>query len=108
MPNWDREGTPDYEHWRQQLNMRKGLQYDPTKPMYGYAKVVQVQGPGITAYNPALENRTAGQVENAVVAAAGSPGTVQSSFAPTAPVAPAVPVETPAQTAPVFAAPSGV
>jgi len=107
-PNWDKEGTPDYEHWRQVLNMRKGLQYQAGSPMFGYAKVQQVQGPGIGAYNPALNTTTAGQVENAVVAAAGNPSTVQNTFAPTAPVAPVAPAAAPTQTAPIFAAPAGV
>jgi hypothetical protein len=110
MPNWDKEGTPDYEHWRQQLNARKGLQYDPSKPMFGYAKVAQIQGPGIGAYNPNLNTQQGGNaaaVEQAVVNAAGNPAAVSPTFAGQPATAPAAaPAAAPG--APVFAAPAGV
>lgn len=110
-PMWDKEGTPDYEHWRQVLNMRKGLQFTPGAPMFGYAKVATIQGPGIGAYiqgQPAQQTVNATAVENAVVNAAANPGSVQNTFAPTAPAAPATGFAAPASGQAAFAAPTGV
>lgn len=86
--DWNQIGSPGYNAWRETLRARSAMQFDPTKPVFGYAKVVAVQGPGITAYNPALNTGAPAAtatpaVENAVVNAAANPGAVQTNLFPT-------------------------
>jgi hypothetical protein len=79
-------GSPDHAKWVETLKARQAVQFDASKPTFGYAKVIIPQGQGISAYNPQLDNRqamptmNAGAVENAVVAAAGKPETVTPTF----------------------------
>lgn len=102
--DYDKEGTQGYAYWRQVLQARKALQFDATKPTFGYAKVAKIQGPGIGAFVQGQPTQMATAVESAVTNAAANPGAVKSLFAtaPAAPAAPAVPVN------PGFAAPAGV
>lgn len=102
-------GSAGYALWRETLKKRNALAFDPTQPVFGYAKVILPQGPGIGAYTVAPVGFVApqtGAVEAAVTAAAGNPGVVGAAlFTPaTTPVTPVVvPVAQPG-----FAAPVGV
>ena len=106
--DYDKEGTQGYAYWRQVLQARKGLAFDPSKPTFGYAKVAKIQGPGIGAFIQGQPTGTmAGAVEKAVVNAAGNPAAVNNMFATAAPVAaPAAPVAAPVNAG--FLPPAGV
>ena len=117
--DWNMAGAAGYGAWREKLKLRNTLVFDPTLPVFGYAKVILPQGPGIGAYNiqpVGLTAPVAAAVDNAVVAAAGSPTAVGAAlFAPAAapvvaaPAAAALFTPTAAPVAaPGFAAPAGV
>lgn len=116
-PDWNMAGAAGYAAWRETLKKRNTLVFDPTQPMFGYAKVILPQGPGIGAYTPqaatpgfAGSAPIAGAVEAAVVAAAGNPAVPGAAlFTPPAQSVPenaALFTPTPAQ--PGFAAPTPV
>ena len=126
--DWNQAGAAGFNAWRETLKLRNTLAFDPTKPTFGYAKVILPQGPGIGAYTPqAAAGATpifapatgAAAVEAAVTAAAGNPAVVGAAlfqptavptpaFAPpTAPTSAFVPVAAPVAQ-PGFAAPAGV
>jgi single-stranded DNA-binding protein len=110
--DWNAAGAPGYAAWREKLKQRNALVFDPTQPVFGYAKVILPQGPGIGAYTPQAAGTafvapgTGAAVEAAVVNAAANPAVVSAALF--------TPVQTPAD-APVvgavgggFAAPAGV
>lgn len=118
--DWNMAGSAGYGAWREKLKLRNTLAFDPALPVFGYAKVILPQGPGIGAYTPQAAPVAAapmfvpqpGAVEAAVTAAAGNPTVVGAAlFQPVAPVAAPVaafaPVATPVAQ-PGFAAPVGV
>lgn len=91
-PDWNQAGSAGSNAWRETLLKRNALAFDPTQPVFGYAKVILPQGPGIGAYTPqaapaaAFVASPAGAVEAAVVAAAGNPAAVGATlFQPIAP-----------------------
>lgn len=116
-PDWNLAGGAGSNAWRETLQKRNTLAFDPTQPVFGYAKVILPQGPGIGAYTQQPAGYVApqtGAVEAAVTAAAGNPAAVGASFFQPA-AAPVVnaPLFTPpvAETVvaqPGFAAPVGV
>ena len=91
--DWNTTNSPGYAAWREKLRARSALQYDPSQPVFGFAKVIPATGPGISAYNPALEPAPAQAaaavapltpaVETAVVNAAGNPNAVNTNLFPT-------------------------
>jgi len=114
-------GSAGFNAWRETLKKRNLLTFDPTQPVFGYAKVILPQGPGIGAYTaqttPAVGTAfvapQATAVEAAVVNAAMNPAAVSTALF--APAETTSPVQTPAfipGAAPVvntgFAAPTGV
>jgi len=104
--DWNMAGAAGYTAWRETLKKRNTLVFDPTLPVFGYAKVILPQGPGIGAYTPQAVG--AGAVADAVTAAAGNPAAVGAALftpipAAVAPVAPVAPVVNTG-----FAAPAGV
>jgi len=113
--DWNQAGAPGYALWREKLKLRNALVFDPTLPVFGYAKVFLPQGPGIGAYTPQANvapvapafTPAVGAVEAAVVNAAQNPAAVSAAlFQPVAaPVA--APVVAPVAQ-PGFAAPVGV
>jgi len=118
-PDWNLAGAAGYATWRETLKKRNTLVFDPAQPVFGYAKVILPQGPGIGAYTPQSTPGFAGAapitgaVEAAVVAAAGNPAVpgaalftspAQPGFA--APITTASPAATPV--AVPAAAPVGV
>ena len=116
-PDWNQAGSPGYTTWREKLKLRNALAFDPTQPVFGYAKVFLPQGPGIGAYTPQATaaapafTPATGAVEAAVVNAAQNPAAVNNALFQNvaAPVTAAAPVFTPAPVAqPGFAAPVGV
>jgi hypothetical protein len=100
--DWHAAGAPGYVAWREKLKLRNTLVFDPTQPIFGYAKVILPQGPGIGAYTPQAVGMTgvAGAVQDAVVNAALNPAVAGAAlFQPVA--APVAPL--PAQNAAMFA-----
>lgn len=118
--DWNMAGSAGYAAWREKLKLRNTLAFDPAQPVFGYAKVILPQGPGVGAYTAQVAPAAApmfapqtGAVEAAVTAAAGNPTVVGAAlFQPAAPVPPVAPMFTPVvapAAAPVgFAAPVGV
>lgn len=100
---WNQAGTKDFVDWRDKLKQRNAMVFDPTQPVFGYAKVILPQGPGIGAYTPQAAGAafvapgTGAAVEAAVVNAANNPVAVSAALF--------TPVETPAA-APVVGAPT--
>lgn len=117
-PDYNLAGSASYNAWRETLKKRNLLAFDPTSPVFGYAKVILPQGPGIGAYTaqvippaaPAFVAPQATAVEAAVVNAALNPTAVGAALFPTTPVAaPFVPAPGPAPVVQAgFAAPAGV
>lgn len=101
--DWNAAGAPGYAGWREKLKQRNALVFDPTQPVFGYAKVILPQGPGIGAYAaqaaaPVFAPAgTGAAVEAAVVNAAANPAAVSAALF--------TPVQTPAA-APVVGAPT--
>jgi single-stranded DNA-binding protein len=103
--DWNAAGAPGYAAWREKLKQRNAMVFDPTQPVFGYAKVILPQGPGIGAYTaqaPAAGAApvfipTGAAVEAAVVNAANNPAAVSAALF--------TPVQTPAA-APVVGAPT--
>jgi len=99
--DWNMAGSPGYGAWRETLKRRNTLVFDATLPVFGYAKVILPQGPGIGAYAVQPVGMTAAApaaaVEAAVVNAALNPAAVNASlFQPAAAVvAPVAPVAAP-------------
>jgi len=96
-------GSPGYGAWREKLKLRNTLVFDATLPVFGYAKVILPQGPGIGAYAVQPVGMTAAApaaaVEAAVVNAALNPAAVNASlFQPAAAVV--APVAAPIAPAP--------
>jgi hypothetical protein len=115
--DWNTAGAAGYALWRETLKKRNALVFDPVQPVFGYAKVILPQGPGIGAYTaqpaaaPAFATPgTGAAVEAAVITAAANPAVVGAAlFAPVqAPVVPVAPVVGVAPVAAGFAAPIGV
>lgn len=109
--DWNTANSPGYASWREKLRARSAIQFDPNLPVYGFAKVIPAVGPGISAYNPALNQPAPAAaaanltpaIEAAVVDAAGNPVAVNTNLFPTG--------QPTTQTAPVntgFATPAGV
>jgi len=119
-PDWNQAGSAGSNAWRETLQKRNALAFDPTQPVFGYAKVILPQGPGIGAYAPQaapaaafVATPGAGAVEAAVVNAAQNPAAVSAALFQPAPVA--TPAAAAAMFAPVnetvspgFAGPAGV
>jgi len=122
---WNQAGTKDFVDWRDKLKQRNALIFDPTLPVFGYAKVILPQGPGIGAYAVQPVGMTAAApaaaVEAAVINAALNPAAVNASLfqpapavvapvaAPIAPApAPGAALFAPVAPNPGFAAPAGV
>jgi len=110
-PDWNMVGSAGYVAWRELLKRRNALVFDPTQPVFGYAKVILPQGPGIGAYTPQPVGMTTtpGAVEAAVMtAAAGNPAAVNAAlFQPvSAPAVAPAPVAAPATV--MFAPPAAV
>lgn len=98
--DWNMAGSAGYGVWREKLKLRNALVFDPTLPVFGYAKVILPQGPGIGAYTVQPVGMTAapvaaGAVEAAVVAAAGNPAVANAALFQPNPVMPTA-VATPA------------
>lgn len=115
--DWNQMGSAGNTAWRERLRARGAVQFDPSQPVFGFAKVFPATGPGISAYNPALEQTRpvaavatgapvvplTTAVETTVVDAAGKPGAVAQSLFPTGvATVKAAPVDT------GFVAPAGV
>jgi len=107
--DWNLAGSAGYNAWRETLKLRNTLAFDPTQPVFGYAKVILPQGPGIGAYTPQATAApvfapATAAVEAAVVNAAQNPSAVGAAlFQPAA-----APVVAPVGAQPGFAAPVGV
>jgi hypothetical protein len=50
--DWDEPGTQGYAEWRELLKARQALQFNPQYHVFGYARVIQPQGAGISAWIP--------------------------------------------------------
>lgn len=116
-PDWNLAGSPGSNAWRELLQKRNAMAFDAAQPVFGYAKVILPQGPGIGAYTPqatgTFATPQAGAVEAAVVNAAQNPAAVGAALFQTAPVVQTPIVQAPAmQPGPAiqagFAAPVGV
>lgn len=94
--DWNQMGSAGNTAWRERLRARSAVQFDPNQPVFGFAKVVPATGPGISAYNPALNAQPGATVatgapvvplttavETTVVDAAGHPAAVATNLFPT-------------------------
>lgn len=91
--DWNQMGSAGNAAWREKLRARSAIMFDPAQPVFGFAKVIPATGPGISAYNPALNQTQPGAVATAtpltaaveatVVDAAGQPGAVTTNLFPT-------------------------
>ena len=97
--DWNMAGSASYGAWREKLKLRNALVFDATLPVFGHAKVILPQGPGIGAYAVQPVGMTAtpaAAIETAVVNAALNPAAVNAAlFQPTPVAAPAAPVAAP-------------
>ncbi len=49
---WNVAGSLEAKQWKEILQMRQAIQFNPASPTYGYARVYMPQGAGISAYIP--------------------------------------------------------
>jgi hypothetical protein len=80
---WDQAGTPAAEAWKVMRDKRKNEQYDPSKATFGFAKVVKIEGPGITA--PVPEQRQAAPAPMVVGAPVSTAAAVAAAVAAATP-----------------------
>ena len=103
--DWNVAGSPGAAQWKAILQSRQAIQFDASKPTFGYARVYLPQGAGIGAY---IQNAAPATAPTTMGPAVDTTQAVAATFA----VNPAAPVAAPAA-APVvndggFVVPQGV
>jgi hypothetical protein len=80
-PHWNVKGHPEEAMWKERLKARSAAEFNPNASVYGFAKVRNITGSNISAWNPALEqgNATPQDVQNTFTSG-GQPMTGQSLF----------------------------